>query len=59
MNKEQLEELQIETQSRYDNYLYETEGRGISYGEVAYIQGLNEKELNEFNEELDEAERGE
>ncbi len=55
----ELEELQMETQILYDDYLYETEHRGISYGEIAYIQGLDREELEDFCEELEnEIEKG-
>lgn len=50
-----LDELKMEVESRYDDYLYMTEHRGISYGEIAYIQGLTEKELEDFSEDLEEA----
>ena len=46
------EEFRLEVESLYDKYLYATEKRGISYGELAYIQDLNEKELNELYNEL-------
>ena len=39
---------------QYDYYLQKTEGRGISYGEIAYIQGLNSKELEELYKELED-----
>lgn len=55
--KEQLDEYRMEIQARYDNYIYGTEGRCASYGEIVYIDGLNEEELKEFEEELDEYER--
>lgn len=51
----QLDELKMEVESRYDDYLYQTEHRGISYGEITYIQGLTEKELEDFSEDLEEA----
>lgn len=51
----QLDELKMEVESRYDDYLYMTEHRGISYGEITYIQGLTEKELEDFSEDLEEA----
>ena len=38
-------EFRLEAQARYDNYLYATEQRGKSYGEVAYIDGLGKREL--------------
>ncbi len=40
-------------QSRYDEYLQATEGRGASYGELAHIEGLRGKELDDFEKELD------
>ena len=43
MNKE---EYILNIQNKYDEYLMQTENRGISYGELAYIQNLNEKELS-------------
>lgn len=49
----ELEELKMETQTLYDDYLYETEHRGISYGEIAFIQGLDREELDDFCEELE------
>ena len=39
-------------QNKYDEYLMKTEKRGASYGELAYIQNLNEKELEELEEEI-------
>lgn len=51
-----MDEFRLEVQSRYDEYLYRTEGRGASYGEIAHIEGLNKKELNELYEELIEEE---
>ena len=50
----ELEELRLETESLYDDYLYRTENRGISYGEVAHIQGLNKRELKELCKEIEE-----
>lgn len=54
MSKEELEEYRLYVQSRYDEYIQATEKRGASYGEVAYIEGLNEKELDDMCAELDE-----
>lgn len=39
---------------RYDEYLMASEGRGISYGEIAYINGLGKEELNALYEEANE-----
>ena len=36
----------------YDEWLQKTEKRGISYGELAHIQGLNAGELAEIEQEL-------
>lgn len=56
----ELDELKMETQSRYDDYLMATENRGISYGEMAFIQGLDHEELDDFCEELEnKIEKGE
>lgn len=49
-----MEEYRLHVQSKYDEYLMKTENRGISYGELAYIQNLNKKELEELEEELEE-----
>ena len=49
-----MEEYRLHVQSKYDEYLMKTENRGISYGELAYIQNLTEKELEELEIELDE-----
>lgn len=55
----ELDELKMEVQSRYDDYLMATENRGISYGEMVHIQGLSRKELEDFCEELEnEIEKG-
>lgn len=55
----ELDELKMEVQSRYDDYLMATENRGASYGELAYIQGLSREELDDFCEELEnEIEKG-
>lgn len=43
-------------QQRYDEYLYSTENRGISYGEIVYIQGLNKKQLNNLLNEIESKE---
>lgn len=49
-------ELRLEAEARYDDYLYATEQRGISYGEVVHIEGLSRRELEDFIAEIDEAE---
>lgn len=54
MSKEELEEYRLYLQSRYDEYIQATEKRGASWGEVAYIEGLSEKELDDMCAELDD-----
>lgn len=51
----QLDEYKLEVESRYNDYLSQVEHRDISIGEVAYIEGLTEDELDEFSEDLEEA----
>lgn len=51
--KEELNEYLLEVQSKYDEYLMKTENRGISYGELAYLQSLTLGQLKEFEKELD------
>jgi hypothetical protein len=57
-----MNDLRNEVQILYDNYLYYTENRGISYGEILYIQNLKKEELinlyNELLEELDNRDLG-
>lgn len=53
MNWEEKEEYLREVQSKYDEYLMKTENRGISYGELAYLQDLSREQLEEFEKELD------
>lgn len=50
-DKEQMQSLTIEA---YDDYLMRTEKRGISYGEILYIQGLTKPQLRQFYQELEE-----
>lgn len=50
-------ELRLEAQARYDDYLMATENRGISYGEVDYIDSLGKHDLEDFISEIDRAER--
>lgn len=51
MTKEQREEFNMTLVNAYDELLTKTEGRGISYGECAYIDNLKESEAQEFLEE--------
>lgn len=43
-------------QRRYDDYLQDTEKRGASYGEIAYVESLRGKDLDDFEKELDDYE---
>ena len=52
----QINDFRHYVQQRYDHYLYATEKRGISYGEIAHIQGLKWKELDKLLEEIEEEE---
>lgn len=57
MNKEELQDFKMEIERLYNEYLEKTENRNTSYGELIYIDNLNEKELNEmYNELLEELE---
>ena len=47
-----MEDLLNEVSLLYEEYIYKTENRGASYGELAYIQNLSEKELNDLYKEL-------
>ena len=38
--------------SIYDEYLQKTEKRGLSYGELSYIENLNAEELEELENEI-------
>lgn len=46
------EEYLLYIENLYDEYLQRTEKRGISYGELSYIQNLNKKQLQELEKEL-------
>ena len=50
------EEYLFYVQSKYDEYLQKTENRGMSYGELAYLQDLSREQLEEFEKELDKEE---
>lgn len=53
-----MEEYKQEVQRVYDEYLMATEGRGVSYGEIAYIDSLNKQELDKlYKEALSELEK--
>lgn len=48
----ELEEFRFEVERLYNEWLEKTEKRNTSYGELLYIQDLNEKDLNDMYEEL-------
>ena len=51
------DELLNEVVQKYDEYLMLKEKRGVSYGELAYIQNLDKRELKElYNAILEELE---
>lgn len=58
-----IDEYKMQVQSVYDQYLMKTEYRGISYGEIAYIDGLDKEGLdglyNEATSELNELRKAE
>lgn len=43
-----------EVQILYDEYLQKTEGRGISWGEIAYLNSLDEDELEDLRKEIEQ-----
>lgn len=55
MNKQEKNDYILELESLYDEYLQKTEKRGISYGEIAYIQGLKKQDLDSLYNEILEA----
>lgn len=51
MTKQEREEFNMAVVNAYDEYLQATEKRGVSYGELAYIEGLSDKEAEDLLEE--------
>ena len=49
---EEKQERLIYLESLYDEYLQKTEKRGLSYGELSYIENLSDKELEELESEI-------
>lgn len=47
-----MKDFRMEVERLYNEYLGQTENRNTSYGELLYIQELNEEDLNEMYEEL-------
>ena len=52
MTKEEKQEFLLEVENLYDEYTMKTARRGISYGEIYWIENLSDKKLNEFYNEL-------
>ena len=48
-----MDEFKEYVLSLYDDYLQRTENRNASYGEIAYIDSLNKKELNALLAEIE------
>lgn len=47
-----IEDFRGEVVRLYDEHIMKTEHRGISWGELAHIDGLKKKELQELYNEL-------
>jgi hypothetical protein len=54
MTKQEREEFIMAVETAYDEYLQKTENRGMSWGEVAYIENLSVKEARKLLEECEE-----
>lgn len=59
LDGEEYQEVSEERQEKifyinsiYDEYLQKTEKRGLSYGELSYIENLNDEELEELENEI-------
>lgn len=53
--KVSFKEYQLEIIELYDNWIQKEEKRGVSYGEIAYIESLKKRELEEIEKELNKA----
>ena len=51
--EEKITEYKLYIQSEYDSLLELTEGRGISYGEIAYIDSLSLEKLQDLEMEIE------
>lgn len=49
---EEREEYIMYIQNLYNEWIEKEENRNISYGELAYIQDLNDKDLKDMEQEL-------
>lgn len=61
MKKAERAEFNMVVENTYDELMMKTEGRGISWGEVAYIEGLSLKDaralLAECETELEKVDK--
>lgn len=51
MTQQEREEFNMAVVNAYDELLQKTEKRGVSYGELAYIEGLSDKQAHDMLEE--------
>lgn len=51
MTKQEREEFNMAVVNAYDELLQKTEKRGVSYGELAHIESLSDKEAEDLLEE--------
>ena len=49
-DNDEREDLNMAVVDAYDEYLQATEKRGVSYGELAYIEGLSDKQARDMLE---------
>lgn len=54
LNDFELDEYRQEVVGKYDEWLMKTESRGISYGELAHFENLNEEQLAKIEQELEQ-----
>lgn len=52
MNKQKKQEYIMYVEKLYDALMSVKEERGISYGEMAYVESLNKKGLKDLEEEI-------
>lgn len=52
MSKQEKQEYIMHIENLYDALMNIKEERGISYGEIAYVESLKKKELEELEEEI-------
>lgn len=52
MSKQEKQEYIMHIENLYDALVNIQEQRGISYGEIAYVESLKKKELEKLEEEI-------